>query len=497
MLKILADRERDWFIPVLVLLLVFILAARSPLDTDMWWHLRAGEQTWTTGRPMLLDTFSFTRFGVHWINHSWLSEAGMYLLFKNGGFLALGGAMAFLATLSMGIVYFQMSGPAIFRAFLLILGSAVTAVVWSPRPQLMSLVLLAVLSTIFFLYKWKGRNHIKWLPVIFLLWGNLHGGFAIGFILIGSFIAGEITNHLLGNTSNVVLAWKQIGQMIIWSLVSAFAILVNPNGLDIWKIPFQTVEVSTLPQFIIQEWTSPDFHELYQQPFLWLLFAILAAAAFSRRRMDGSDFVTVIVFAIMGLLARRNFGPFGIVALPVLSRTLWPSIQSLRTPNTPEPPWQKDIPSPAPKIRPLWQRRVNLAIVGFLALVAFGKLFIVTYPAVMEAATAAAEPVGAADWLVQNHAQGRLFDEYNWGGYLAWRMSEPRIFVDGRTDLFGDEILGEWITTVQAGDGWQQILAKWDVNYVMVDPSRPLVKILPENGWKLLYQDSLAIIYGK
>jgi hypothetical protein len=496
MIKALVDRKRDWFIPALSLILVFILAARTPVDSDMWWHLKAGEQTWLAAHPMLVDSFSFTRNGVQWINHSWLSQVGMYLLFQNGGFLALGGAMALLATISMGFVFFQMSGPAILKAFLLILGSAVTAVVWSPRPQLVSLVLLAIVSTVIYLYKWKRVNHLKWLPVIFLFWANLHGGFPLGFLLIGAVIAGEIANHLLGNTSNVVLTWRQIRQLVIWSLVSVFALLINPSGFDIWKIPFLTVEVSALQQFI-QEWASPDFHELFQQPFLWLLFAILAAAALSRRRMDGADLATVVLFGVMGLVARRNFGPFGIVALPVLSRVLWPAIQSLKKPYSPEPEWQIDDPSPRPKVRPPWQRRINLAIIAILALVAIGKLYIVTYPILMDVAIRSSEPAAAADWLVENHFRGRMLNEYNWGGYLAWRMSDPQIFVDGRTDLFGDEILSEWFTAVQAANGWQQILTKWNINVVLIDPSRPLAQVLPDNGWRLLYKDSMAEIFGK
>jgi hypothetical protein len=495
-MKNLFDRKRDWFIPILGLILVFILAARTPIDSDMWWHLKAGEQTWTTARPVMADDLSFTRFGAGWINHSWLSQVGMYLLFEKGGFLTLGAGMALLATLSMGFVYLQMSGPQLLKAFLLIFGSTVTAVVWSPRPQLVSLVLLAIVAFVLYLFKWKSKNQLKWLPVLFFLWSNLHGGWPLGFLLIGAMVAGELSNHLLGNTSTNVLKWGQVRSLVIWSLVSAVALLINPNGFAIWKIPFQTVEVSTLQQFI-QEWASPDFHELFQQPFLWLLFAILAAVGFSRRRMDATDFISVVLFAYMGLVARRNFGPFGIVALPVLSRYLWPTIQSLQGLNVEEPEWQADEPSSRPRIRPRWQRRINLVIVGILAVVALGKLYIVTYPGMMNAAIHSSEPAGAVDWMIDHQIKGRVFNEYNWGGYLAWRTSDVKVFVDGRTDLFGDEILGEWLTATQAGTGWQQILAKWKVDYVLIDPGRPLAQVLADNGWKLLYKDAHAVVYAQ
>ncbi len=495
-MNLLVDKRRDWFIPLVGLLLVFILAARTPVDPDLWWHLKAGEQTWTSARPLLADPFSFTRFGAAWINHSWLSQVGMYLLFKLGGFIALGGAMALLATASMGLVYLQMDGPAILKAFLLVLGSSVAAVVWSSRPQLVSLVMVAIVGFVLYLYKWKHKSYLKWLPVVFLLWGNLHGGYPLGFLLIGAAIAGEVFNHLLLDNSTLTLSWRHIGQLIVWSLVSALALLINANGLNIWKIPFQTVDVSVLQQFI-SEWASPDFHELYQQPFLWLLFATMAAIGLSRRRIDGTELVTVILFAYMSLVARRNFGPFAIVTLPVLSRHLWAAIQSWGKSPTEEPLSEGAVSNDPPMHRPRWQRRLNLVIVGILALVAFGKLYTVTSQGIVQTATISSEPVAAVDWMLANKLHGKLFSEYNWGGYLIWQAPDLPVFVDGRTDLFGDQILGEWLATVQAGEGWRQVLEKWQVDYVMIDPARPLAIALPEAGWKLLYTDKQAAIFTR
>ncbi len=404
--------------------------------------------------------------------------------------------MALLATASMGLVYLQMDGPAILKVFLLVLGSSVAAVVWSPRPQLVSLVILAIVGFVLYLYKWKHKSYLKWLPVVFLLWGNLHGGYPLGFLLIGAMIAGEVFNHLLLDNSAFTLSWRHIGQLIIWSLVSVLALLINANGLNIWKIPFQTVDVSVLQQFI-SEWASPDFHQLYQQPFLWLLFATLAAVGLSRRRIDGTELVTVILFAYMSLVARRNFGPFAIVTLPVLSRHLWAALQSWGTSPAEQPLAEAAAANDPPRRRPRWQRRLNLVIVGILALVAFGKLYAVTSPGIVQTATTSSEPVAAVEWMLANKLHGKLFNEYNWGGYLIWRAPDLPVFVDGRTDLFGDQILGEWLVTVQAGEGWRQVLEKWQVDYVMIDPARPLAKALPGAGWKLLYTDKQAVLFTR
>ena len=497
MLKLFVDRKRDWFIPMVGLLLVFIVAARSPIDTDMWWHLKAGELTISGGQPYLVDTLSFTRAGAGWINHSWLSEWGMAVLYNWGGYLAIGAAMALVATAGMAFVYYQSTGPAILRAFLLILGSTVAAVVWAPRPEIVSLLLLAIVSTILYLYKWKKRDHLIWLPVIFFLWGNFHGGYPLGFLLIGAIVGGEAIQNLAAGKPGVDgLSWKQIARLIIWTLISALALLINPNGLNIWKVPFQTVEVAALQQFI-DEWASPDFHQFFQQPFLWLLFGILAAVGLARRRMDLSDLATVVVFGVMGLLARRNFGPFAVVSIPILSRYIWAAWQSRSVlPATGEEAGLAEY-SPPERRRPRWQRRLNLAIVALLSLVAFVKVYAVTYPSWIESAIPSSEPVAAIDWMQANHLQGNVLNEYNWGGYLEWRTTGLKTFVDGRTDLFGDAILSEWLSAVQAAPGWDQTLQKWGVDYLLLDPGRPLAEAASEKGWMLLYQDGMAVVYGK
>ena len=138
--------NRIVFILVFLLVLIFLIAARTPLDSDLFWHLASGKQTWLSGRPMLADVFSFTRYGAAWINHSWLSQLILYGLDQLGGTLALGAWVAALATISMGLVFIQMRGPAIFRAFIVILATTVAAVVWSPRPQMVSLVAFALLG---------------------------------------------------------------------------------------------------------------------------------------------------------------------------------------------------------------------------------------------------------------------------------------------------------------------------------------------------------------
>ena len=483
--------KRDWLIFFVITSLIFLAAARTALDTDLWWHLRAGEETITQGFPLLEDHFSFTRMGTAWTNHSWLSQVIYYLIFRMTGFVGVGILSALAATISMALLYFQMSGKPIVRAFLLVLGTLVAAVVWSPRPQVFSLVLFAVTGLILYVYKWRKRNFLGWLPIVFILWSNLHGGYPLGLILIGVTIAGEMVNRWIHPNLTKEMTWKEIGLIALIGIISGLVVIINPNGFKMWTIPFQTIDVKALQQ-LIQEWASPDFHELFQQPFLWLLFATIAAIAFSGHRADAVDVLLVIVFGYMGLTSRRNFGPFALVATPVLSRYLWLAWKGLKTYENTVSDWGSD-PTPG-RFIPRWQKVINLVLVGVLFFTALIKVYLVNHPEFITQTIQATLPAGAVEWVKENKPEGNMLNEYNWGGYLSWELRDHLIFIDGRTDLYGDCGINEWIQLVGAGEFWNEILDGYKIGFILVDPHRPIVNVLLRNGWAQTYGDAISIV---
>jgi hypothetical protein len=90
-----------------------------------------------------------------------------------------------------------------------------------------------------------------------------------------------------------------------------------------------------------------------------------------------------------------------------------------------------------------------------------------------------------------------MLSEYNWGGYLSWFARDYPVFVDGRTDLFGDEIINQWIQVIQGSQGWQAVLDKWNVRLILVQTDRPIVRLLGQNGWKQLYKDDQSILFSR
>ena len=496
-------KNRDRFFLVVIFSLVFLMAIRSPLDNDMWWHLRAGETTWQTGRPILADIYSFTRYGTPWTNVYWLFQAGMYLLYRAGGFTLLAVMVALLAALSLILLTFQMEGPVLFKGFLLILTALVSSPVWSARPQVGSLVLISLVGYILYLYKWRRRDHLWALIPIFILWANTHPGYVYGLMLIAAMLAGEVINHLVWPGSEENLPWKAIFRLGLWGLAGGFALLINPSGIRAWLLPFQTVGFNAV-QFDISEWSSPNFHQFFQQPFIWMVLLTVIAIGFSQRRLDGSDLVVFAMFTYLSLVARRNFGPFALATTPILARYGWPalagwearirgSVESLAARLRLSPTLLTGLSATNDKR----SRVINLSVFALLALASAGRLGYATSPSVMQAGLASTYPVSALAWIEAHHPPGYLFNSYNWGGYLLWSERDYPVFVDGRTDIYGDAIINQWMTVANGNDGWQKILDQWNIHLILLEPGWPITQKLTDYGWKILYQNSNAMLFGR
>ena len=481
------------FLFLLTLVFVLAMAARTPVDSDLFWHLRAGERTLADGRPLTVDVFSHTRTGARWVNHSWLGQVTLYLAWRAGGWLGLSLWMAALAAAGMGFIYCSMEAADWLRPFVLLMAAAVAAPVWTPRPQLLSLTLFAVLY--WYLLAWRNNPARPLWPLapFFAVWGNLHGGYPLGLLLIGAHLAGALADFLLGRD---MLPWPRWRALFLWgALGGAFAAL-NPNGWRMWLIPFQTVGMGVLQEFI-SEWASPDFHQLAQQPFIWMLLAVLLALAFSRRRAAGFEAVSVALFAWMGLTARRNFGPFALAAAPVLARHLEDVLRQVweRLPERTRRALraQSGFLNAAPT---RGEAAFRLGVVALLLGAALLKGYAVTRPPFVESVLRARFPVDAVAWMRENRPAGTLFNEYNWGGYLLWALPEYPVAVDGRTDLYGDAVLRRYLDAYAAAPGWQAVLKAWRVRLALLAPEAPLGAALRAAGWQAVYRDDVAVVWA-
>ena len=481
-------------LPRLVTAIVFAsllaMAVRTPVDTDMWWHLRSGQYIVETRALPLTDPFSHTRSGQPWINHGWLAQIVLYGAYAIGSFPVLALLVALLVVAAFVCVWKQMDGGSFLRAFVLVLAAITSAVIWAPRPQMFTFALTAVVGYIVYLYKWRQIDRLWLLPPIFVLWANLHGGFAVGFILLAGSIAGEVINHLLRHAGPEVLSWRRLGKLVALTALSYALLVVNPNTTAMYTYPLRTVNIGVLRDFI-QEWSSPDFHLLFVQPFIWLLVATLAAIGWSGRRLDGGDFALVAGFAYSALLAGRNIAPFALVCAPVLARHAKPAMENIRLRFGRQLPTAPPSPSGV-----VW---LNWLILIVIVLLAGLKIVATLLPAVRVQAERETLPVDAVNWIEANRPAGRMFNSYNWGGYLIWRLwPDAPVYVDGRTDLYDDAFLRDYLRVAAAQPGFESVLERDRIGWVFVEASSALDVVLSrEADWTSVYRDDTAVVFSR
>lgn len=469
---------------IIIFALLFALATRVPNDTDTWWHIRSGEYTLTQGM-IYADPFSFTKAGENWINHSWGSQIVLYGAWQLVGNFGLAIYTAALATAGMYVLFRMSAGNVYLRGFALIVGAATAAVFWSARPQMISFFLSTVVLYIIYLYKRKQIDRLWLIPILMLVWGNLHAGFSIGFILLGGTIAGEIIGNLLAPNAEDRISWVRLRKLLIVSVVSVAALVINPYGLQMLTVPFQTVSIGALQDFI-QEWNSPNFHERQTWPFIVLLLGVFGAAGFSTKRLDITDFVLLAGTAFMALLAGRNISVFAIVATPILTYHLDALLS--------ERGW---VLQTVKRVTPQ-MARLNAVLVGGLVFAALLKVLVVVDAETVYEGQKLSLPLDAVAHLNTEQPAGPMFNSYNWGGYLMFAAPQYPVFVDGRTDLYGNDVLLTYLNAARGGDDWRATLDDYGIRLVVVETGSGLARALAEEpGWTLDYSDDLAVIYTR
>ena len=455
----------------LTFLLTAFLLSRTPIDADLWWHLRAGQEMWAQKSILLTDIFSYTRAGAPWVNAFWLSELLLYGLYSLGRYFALAAFVALLGALTFHLVAKNFKGNPFVDSFLLLLAVVTAAPIWGPRPQILSFFLVALLDW------WLLRSpRRQWMLVpFFALWANLHGGWIWGFLLLAAHIAGLFVQSLFQPEERIPLR-RQALHLLGWTVLSALAVGLNPNGLALWRLPFQQVNVSLQ----IQEWLSPDFHRVDFHPLLWMLFLLMLAAPFAKKPLNWPQLFKVLGFAYLTFVAQRNIALFAITAAPLLSEWIQAFIESLPRRES----------RPAQDLDPRLTSILNGVLIVVLSLAVLGNLFLISQPERVDKKY----PVAAVRWMQVHQPEGRLFNSYNWGGYLLWTLPETPVFIDGRADLYGDDILNQWHAVVNADKDALPLLDQWDVKVVLLEPDWPIIEVLKSNGWKVEFEDEQAVI---
>jgi len=268
-------------------------------------------------------------------------------------------------------------------------------------------------------------------------------------------------------------------------ILCLLAALINPYGYHILLFPFNLVSNRFLMDHV-NEFLSPNFHEL--EPFKYLLFLMISLLAVSRKRLDSIELLLILIFTNMALFSVRHIPLLAIIALPIILRQGEALLYEKKGAFTDFLKKRSDVLASVDKTAAgyVWPV-VGILIVVFFA--ATGKLEY-TFDA-------RKKPVAATEFLRREPIQGHMFNDDEFGDYIiyaAWPYY--RVFFDGRSDMYGEERLKEYFKVVTLETGWETVLEKYDINWIIYGSKSILSRVLiKDKGWRLIYTDKVAAIF--
>ncbi len=464
--------KKYFLVSVIPYLFVVFSSLYFPKDPDLGWHLRYGQYFVNHGHVLRENIFSSMMPGYQWANGSWGTDVLTYILFTWGGFLALSVAGAiivastffFFSKAARLTVLQEMFYFPIFVYLLYPINSS------SFRGQQISLLFLGIFF--FLLSKYKDHPKIIFsLPLLFLLWVNMHEESFLGLALF--------TVWALGIA--IVGSFKKNVIPVATSLVAAFFItIINPFGYGIHQVALSHVNDPLLGK--INEYI----------PFLTLTrtwWNELIAIAFS---------FFVIVFSVSKKTLVKN--------LPVVSGLFLMLCMSLAVKRYAWPFYYMII-----LLLPLLSthtikisKEILKACSVLVFIISFSYVYVTTdffkheftwntYCRMQEVPCSQK----AGKYLVDHKLGKNLFTSYDWGGWMIWNFPSIKPSIDGRMHLWRDNngysALVDYDQYVENKKSIET--SPYNVVFMPLDRSPlydELSALIVKGSWELVYVDNEA-----
>jgi hypothetical protein len=441
-------------------------------DGDAAFHWRVG--SWMLRHRQIIreDVFSHTRYGAPIISKEWLAE----VIFAGAGeWLSMYGlcvVAALVIATTFALLHRQLlrtGNDPLMATALVLLAAWVSHSHWLARPHLFTLLLAVIWHGELLRFEREGRagRLAIALAVLMLFWVNLHGGFLVGFLILGAYWAGAIV-------TDRPKALRLAGILGLCVAVS----LINPNGWQLHAHSIAFLQSGFLTGWL-KEYSSPDFHAAGPRVLIVWLALIFVTLVWHRPRWSAGAALLVGLWIYFALYAVRNIPLLAVVSTPVLAPA-WSAW------------WRETRPGLADRFARAFTGACGWPVTAAVAVVAILSL---ARPVPM---LRALWPVDAVIYIRQHpdQFQGEMLNDYRWGGYLMAALPEHRVFVDGRTDFYGESLMREFLVTTRVAEGWTDVLDKYHVGWTLLPTQDALNRALAVTpSWHCVYTDEVAAIY--
>ena len=444
-------------------------------DPGTLWHLRLGQDILQRGKIPQVDTLSFSRAGEAWVDQSWLFDLALAWLVNLGGW----STVCVIFALTIAMVYALLARGLLLDGFapmpvmlVSIFATGIGAIHFLIRPVVLTLLFVYLTFRLCQYQHERGGFRVFFVPLLTILWANVHGGFLAGPVIV--LTAG--LGHAISGSWDAARR-KEVGLFAVAGVLCFAAALINPFGLDLYRHVGRLLVSSGVTE-LIEEYQPIPFGKPDMRVYEWVLIAWLAVPTFVSGRMSRYELIHALVWLHFSLASVRNAPLFALAVAPGLARLL----HAL--------PFGKAEGS-KPNDLAEWSFWPIVAAVGLGIMAANG--------ATLGGFDPEHWPSAAISALNRQPADYPLFHEQDWGGMIS-AESEPRrrVYLDDRFELYGKPFILHYLNALAGGPDWDRIRDRNAIALVWVRPDRDLVRRLKDDPeWKIIYEDKISVLFRR
>lgn len=482
-------------------------------DDDVFWHLATGRYIIETGQVPSTDIFGYVTQGQTWMPFEWGWDLITYGIYNIGGYTALSVFRTMILLLIFYVLFlimrkFKVSHTIIFILLTVLAFGMIDRL--SPRPHIMSFLFFTILLYILTNYKYFRRDNYKilfFIPLIFLVWANIHMGIIAGMFLFGIFVTSEIIIYLkpakFSSKEIPALTKRELTRLLLIFAASVLVMLINPNGFETYVYAYDHTKMKLLET--INEWRSPFdsmFGGFVTNIYKIFLFGGVLILYYAIKKRDLFAALLFIGFAIYSVRAIRFTVDYLVIMTVFLAVAVAFIITNLNSDGI------KNFfnISPVPKIL------TGILLLYFIFNIPNNELYakLEYYRVSGFGINSDFIPTQMFDFIKENkiaETGEKPYNHFGVGGFLVWNHPQSKNFIDSRN--LNDSIFDEYTNIFLKKPGFENKINNYGFDYMMYlapdlvrDPKemeRTVVSYFskkPED-WKLVFWDDKSFLYLK
>lgn len=478
----LSGFEKQFRSSVLLIVLYATVASLALIPTniiesDLGWHLRTGQWIAENGWVPSVDWFSTYGIGKPWAAYSWLFEILIYGLER---WLGLLGVLVVIYVMMLGIaasihsLVSKFEARAVYSAALTIVAIFAIAGLRSPRPWLFTILLFTIELNIL-VHVRQSRNYrvLIWLPPLFALWANLHIQFIYGLFVLG---LATIEWYLLPASMrrDPSVNALPVRRMVVVTVASLLATLINPYHVRIYAVVLDTIRQGGLYE-LISELQALPFRTLAD----WMVLALTIAASFVFGRSRARSPFWAALFLTGAFLSFRSMRDVWFITIVASAMVAGAGLD----------------------LRPLAREPMSRGQ-ALLIVLASVVILIITVRGYqlsnmrLQQVMSQTYPVAAAAFIDEQGLRGQLYNHFDWGGYLSWRLQTSTVSIDSRSNLHRSDRIDQSAKVWRGEPGWATDPELSTANVVVAEREFALTQLLRlDPRFRLVYEDDIAAVF--